>query len=519
MSKNDRSWIPDAVDLDWIESLAPPSAAGAGRDRGGRRAARDPDRRSRRRARPVGPGRRPAADRRGRHGLWLLDAVDGARPAGRRHDRHHRSRPRADRPRARLVARGGHRRRADHGRQRARRSTRSGRDPALEGPFDMVFIDALKPEYERVSRGARRPARAGRAHRRRQRPVERPGLGRAPRRGGRREHRTRSARSMRRSWPIHGSAPRSCRSATACSSPRGAADRAGDVDHGPGPPLRHPARAGRHARGPAGARRRGRCRGGLGGAGRASPGPGARSRVAPIRPERRLRRPDDGAGRRRRGRDDPAGLRGERRRAPGARPRPRPASSSCARRRSRPPSSASSPTRWPSPRTARSSASSAGRDRRPGRPRPGQETEAARHAGRSVDSLEYEALDTLALRTLAAIADEIAARFGVERLAIVHRIGEVPLGEPSIAVVAVAPHREAAFEAARYAIDETKARAPIWKAERFADGHVWIGHQARTGPEEGVMRVYLSVDMEGIAGVNHPDRPVRATLAIRPPWT
>jgi molybdopterin converting factor subunit 1 len=121
----------------------------------------------------------------------------------------------------------------------------------------------------------------------------------------------------------------------------------------------------------------------------------------------------------------------------------------------------------------------------PGTPAPGQEAEAARHAGRSVDSLEYEALDTLALRTLADIADEIADRFGVDRLAIVHRIGEVPLGEPSIAVVAVAPHRDAAFDAARYAIDETKARAPIWKAERFADGHVWIGHQARTGPEEG----------------------------------
>jgi len=121
----------------------------------------------------------------------------------------------------------------------------------------------------------------------------------------------------------------------------------------------------------------------------------------------------------------------------------------------------------------------------PGTPAPGQEAEAARHAGRNVDSLEYEALDTLALRTLADIADEIAARFGVDRVAIVHRLGEVPLGEPSIAVVAVAPHRDAAFDAARYAIDETKARAPIWKAERFADGHVWIGHQARTGPKEG----------------------------------
>ncbi|HEY8817313.1 MAG TPA: MoaD family protein [Candidatus Limnocylindrales bacterium] len=118
----------------------------------------------------------------------------------------------------------------------------------------------------------------------------------------------------------------------------------------------------------------------------------------------------------------------------------------------------------------------------PGTPAPGQEAEAARHAGRTVESLEYEAHDTMALATLTTIADEIAARFGVDRLAIVHRTGEVPLGEASIAVVAVAPHREAAFEAARYAIDETKARAPIWKAERFADGHVWIGHQARTGP-------------------------------------
>lgn len=120
----------------------------------------------------------------------------------------------------------------------------------------------------------------------------------------------------------------------------------------------------------------------------------------------------------------------------------------------------------------------------PGTPAPGQEVEAARHAGRAVESLEYEAHESMALRVLGDIADEIAARFGVARLAIVHRTGEVPLGEASIAVVAVAPHRGAAFDAARYAIDETKARAPIWKAERFADGHVWIGHPARTGPSD-----------------------------------
>lgn len=116
----------------------------------------------------------------------------------------------------------------------------------------------------------------------------------------------------------------------------------------------------------------------------------------------------------------------------------------------------------------------------PGTPAPGQEAEAARHAGRSVEALEYEAHEPMAVGMLERIADEIRARFGVRRLAIVHRTGEVPLGEASVAVVAVAPHRAAAFDAARYAIDETKARAPIWKAERFADGHVWIGEQART---------------------------------------
>lgn len=121
----------------------------------------------------------------------------------------------------------------------------------------------------------------------------------------------------------------------------------------------------------------------------------------------------------------------------------------------------------------------------PGTPAPGQEAEAARHAGRAVESLEYEAHETMALAVLATIAEEVARRFGVDRIAIVHRIGAVPLGEPSIAVVAAAPHRDAAFAAARYAIDETKARAPIWKSERFADGHVWIGHQARTGPDGG----------------------------------
>lgn len=121
----------------------------------------------------------------------------------------------------------------------------------------------------------------------------------------------------------------------------------------------------------------------------------------------------------------------------------------------------------------------------PGTPAPGQEDEAARHAGREVRALDYEAHEAMALRMLERIADEIAERFGVVRLAIVHRVGTVALGEASIVVVAASPHRDAAFAAARYAIDETKARVPIWKAERFADGHVWIGAPARTAPPTG----------------------------------
>jgi molybdopterin converting factor subunit 1 len=117
-----------------------------------------------------------------------------------------------------------------------------------------------------------------------------------------------------------------------------------------------------------------------------------------------------------------------------------------------------------------------------GTPAPGQEAEVARYADEAVESLEYEALEPMALRQLERIADEIAERFAVTRLAIIHRIGEVPLGEASVAIVACAPHRGEAFAAAAYAMDETKARAPIWKAERFASGHVWIGQPAREGP-------------------------------------
>jgi len=118
----------------------------------------------------------------------------------------------------------------------------------------------------------------------------------------------------------------------------------------------------------------------------------------------------------------------------------------------------------------------------PGAPAPGEEEAAARLAGLPVEALEYEALEPLAGRVFGQIAAEVAERFEVDRLAVVHAVGRVALGEASVVVVAVAPHRGPAFDAARFAIDEVKARAPIWKAEQVAGGHVWIGRPARTGP-------------------------------------
>ena len=117
-----------------------------------------------------------------------------------------------------------------------------------------------------------------------------------------------------------------------------------------------------------------------------------------------------------------------------------------------------------------------------GTPAPGQEAEAARFAGQTVTGLTYEAFEPMALAVLEQIADEIETRFGVRRLAVVHRVGAVAVGASSVLIVVASPHRAEAFEACRYAIEELKARAPIWKSERFEDGSVWLGAPARHGP-------------------------------------
>ena len=100
------------------------------------------------------------------------------------------------------------------------------------------------------------------------------------------------------------------------------------------------------------------------------------------------------------------------------------------------------------------------------------------HDGRAVARLEYEAHEGMALAALRALEDEARERFRLAHVAIVHRLGVVPVAEASVAVVVSTPHRGPAFESSRWIMDELKRRVPIWKKEHFADGGAeWVEGQ------------------------------------------
>jgi molybdopterin synthase catalytic subunit len=96
------------------------------------------------------------------------------------------------------------------------------------------------------------------------------------------------------------------------------------------------------------------------------------------------------------------------------------------------------------------------------------------NAGRPVLRLEYEAYEEMALPLMEEIAATARRRWPITDIRIVHRLGRLEIGEASVAVAVASPHRAAAFEACRYAIDELKSRVPIWKKEFYADGAVWL---------------------------------------------
>ena len=88
---------------------------------------------------------------------------------------------------------------------------------------------------------------------------------------------------------------------------------------------------------------------------------------------------------------------------------------------------------------------------------------------------ESDAYPAMAERKLAEIGAELREKFGVERVAIHHRIGVLAIGEASVAIAVATPHRREAFEACQYAIDRLKQTVPIWKKEVWSDGEQWIG--------------------------------------------
>lgn len=95
--------------------------------------------------------------------------------------------------------------------------------------------------------------------------------------------------------------------------------------------------------------------------------------------------------------------------------------------------------------------------------------------GRSVRGMHYESYETMASGVLREIADEAAERLGTDRISVVHRTGELAIGEVSVAIAVSSPHRAESYDASRYVIEEIKKRLPVWKKERYVDGETsWV---------------------------------------------
>jgi len=94
--------------------------------------------------------------------------------------------------------------------------------------------------------------------------------------------------------------------------------------------------------------------------------------------------------------------------------------------------------------------------------------------GRATQFLDYECYEGMAVKMMAEIGRELARSYPIGRIAMVHRLGRMQIGETSVAVIVTAPHRKPAFEAALEGINRLKRIVPIWKKEHFADGEVWV---------------------------------------------
>ena len=110
------------------------------------------------------------------------------------------------------------------------------------------------------------------------------------------------------------------------------------------------------------------------------------------------------------------------------------------------------------------------------------------HAGHSVIELEYEAYGPMAEAECARIVSEAQGRWPVQ-VAVQHRVGKLVIGDTAVAIAAAGPHRDEAFEACRYIIEELKRRVPIWKRERYSDGsEAWVDPTAPGGTVPAMTR-------------------------------
>ncbi len=96
-------------------------------------------------------------------------------------------------------------------------------------------------------------------------------------------------------------------------------------------------------------------------------------------------------------------------------------------------------------------------------------------SGRRTMCLEYEAYAPMAEKKMAEIGQEIQEKWGIDRVAMIHRVGRLEIGEVSVAVAVASPHRRDGFEACKYAMDRLKQVVPIWKREIWEDGaEEWV---------------------------------------------